>query len=540
MTKVLSKGVIASSKRRFDKDAQAYIDAIVAQGVTVSDVQSSALNIFYKTIKSQGIYSELGRMYLPIWANANANRICLKTLTTGTWNGTVTHAHGYAQSDGSTGYMDTGVNATGVGASTSSAYMCALMLTRVTSSQQMMGARVNINSVWAIAVNSSDNFTTSCMDNNGNQGNYTVNTGVNIGIMSHSRYGGERMARRRLADQRDLWGTEVRANFGTNPTPNVALFGLNISGTISNYTVAKAGAFAFGKGLSDTQDSNFTLALQTVYEACTSLVIPDVATKDYLNSTAISNMDAQYSIGQFVGGIKKLGLWNDIRVTVLNSGFNISSGTTAFSLGGGSAGNLTLVNSPTRVTDGIQITASSDRHLTVPIPSGWLNTTYGLALWALFNPNGPNPSSDNGCTQFAVQIPNSPLRWQMRHGQGGTGSTSSMITHQYTDDGTRYVNQGADWSPSYWSNKSLELFCNPSASGWRIRSSNRTSQTTANIGLGGNAFSGSTAFIKSVTGDAQSIVHAFAIVNPSVTMNTTVAEALTALYKQYISVLDLY
>jgi len=93
-----------------DPDAKGYIDAVVAAGGTVSGGQKSAINTFYKTGKSEGWYSSLKRMYLPIWAAAAPNAIDMTSLTSGTFNGTVTHAAGYIQGNGTTGYFDPGAS----------------------------------------------------------------------------------------------------------------------------------------------------------------------------------------------------------------------------------------------------------------------------------------------------------------------------------------------------------------------------------------------------------------------------------------------
>jgi hypothetical protein len=49
-------------------------------------------------------------MYLPIWASAAPNAIDMIALGSGTFNGTVTHAAGYVEGDGSTGYFDPGAS----------------------------------------------------------------------------------------------------------------------------------------------------------------------------------------------------------------------------------------------------------------------------------------------------------------------------------------------------------------------------------------------------------------------------------------------
>ncbi len=67
-----------------DPDAKAYINAVVGAGATVTSTQRNAINNFYKTGKKDGWYSQLKRMYLPIWAAASPNAIDMVVRTSGT------------------------------------------------------------------------------------------------------------------------------------------------------------------------------------------------------------------------------------------------------------------------------------------------------------------------------------------------------------------------------------------------------------------------------------------------------------------------
>jgi hypothetical protein len=89
-----------------DPDARAYIAAVETAGGTVSATQRTAVSDFYRAGKSAGWYSSIKRLYLPIWAAAAPNAICMTSLTSGTFNGTVTHGAGYVQGNGSTGYFE--------------------------------------------------------------------------------------------------------------------------------------------------------------------------------------------------------------------------------------------------------------------------------------------------------------------------------------------------------------------------------------------------------------------------------------------------
>ena len=103
----LGVGIGIGGGSRLDADAQAYIAAIEADGVTVTVEQKAAISTFVVSGKDAGWYSELKRLYLPIWAAAAPNARCLVSGTSGTFVGGVTHSAGYVTGNGTTGYFRT-------------------------------------------------------------------------------------------------------------------------------------------------------------------------------------------------------------------------------------------------------------------------------------------------------------------------------------------------------------------------------------------------------------------------------------------------
>ena len=78
-----------------------------------------AINTFVIRLKNAGIWEKIGGLWGYVGANAASHAINWKTLSSGTWNGTLTHSTGGTTGDGSTGYLNTGILATSVGSSTS-------------------------------------------------------------------------------------------------------------------------------------------------------------------------------------------------------------------------------------------------------------------------------------------------------------------------------------------------------------------------------------------------------------------------------------
>jgi hypothetical protein len=84
----------------------------------------------------------------------------------------------------------------------------------------------------------------------------------------------------------------------------------------------------------------------------------------YIGRAGITDVVAQNAINDFVLGIKNLGLWSSMVSWPLRSTQNAGTGTTAYSLGGLGTYNGTLVNSPTRGVDGINLVGSPTPSIT--------------------------------------------------------------------------------------------------------------------------------------------------------------------------------
>ena len=91
LSNMLGGGMVAG----LDPDAKAYVNAVIATGVTVTGLQRNAINNFIEGEKTASRWSIHKRLYLPIWANAAANAICLRSLTSGTFVNSPTMGAGF-------------------------------------------------------------------------------------------------------------------------------------------------------------------------------------------------------------------------------------------------------------------------------------------------------------------------------------------------------------------------------------------------------------------------------------------------------------
>jgi hypothetical protein len=98
-----------------DIDAAAYIIAITQTGITVSTIQSAAINSFIEGEKIAGRWSNIKRFYLPIWGVAAANAIDMVARGSGTFVGGVTHSARFFTTNGTTGAFRDNATITSLG-----------------------------------------------------------------------------------------------------------------------------------------------------------------------------------------------------------------------------------------------------------------------------------------------------------------------------------------------------------------------------------------------------------------------------------------
>lgn len=105
-----ASGLPHGSAASYDTDAQAYFDALLLDGITPSAAQKLAISNYFITLKADSNFTPIKALYLPIWADVDAND--LNAVNPGTYDltfgGTVTQASGYIEGDGTTGFASAG------------------------------------------------------------------------------------------------------------------------------------------------------------------------------------------------------------------------------------------------------------------------------------------------------------------------------------------------------------------------------------------------------------------------------------------------
>ena len=259
-----------------DPDAKAYINAVVAAGATVTSTQRTAINNFVKGEKAGSRWTLLKRLYLPIWGIAAPNAICMTSLTSGTFNGTVTHASGYVSSNGTTGYFLLDQAPASLGLTTSSGSVYALVTANSAFSAQTVLGRTQ----------DGNNTRTGFFGGGANSRTVQISSSVSVTYSdADSRcivIGSRTSTTTTSAYTRKSTGFTTVINEGASSVGAVGTvqpmtyMAWNNNGTISNFapSTVQFGAYGMGLGMTSAQAENFSAGLKTLWETCTGFVLP--------------------------------------------------------------------------------------------------------------------------------------------------------------------------------------------------------------------------------------------------------------------------
>jgi len=271
-----------------DPDASAYIALLEGDGVSVSNAQKTAIEAFYTTGKEEGWYSGLVRVYLPIWEAAAPNARCLVSGTSGTFEGSFTHAAGYAHPDSasSSNRFDTHYKLLD-SLTTEDACLMALAYDAVAPHDRAINASnktiIGSGSITAnsIRINTSGSSLTPKGVWLGAVANdpFALSYFGSHGVMLSNRKGGTTTFSRRTgsnsgntfeedSDTATLTGT-YNNNFPITGYGSAA----GTTGAGSQATDSNAGALGISSGFDATERANYTDAVKTLWETCTGITL---------------------------------------------------------------------------------------------------------------------------------------------------------------------------------------------------------------------------------------------------------------------------
>jgi hypothetical protein len=262
---------IAASRR--DADADAYMGLVQAAGGTVTADQRDYINDWFRGEKIASRWDSIKRFYLPIWGVAAANAICLRSLTSGTFVGSVTHGAGFVLSDTTTGYMDTNVGLTTLGLSLSSYHFAGLYkASSAKANSNLFGAQSGSNVSRMFITGTT--YTADLSSVTLGRATGTVASGDRLGIFTFSGAASNRFLKRRKTSGVSTLGSTTTTITAQPNNLNVAFLARNNSGAIDSFCGEEIGAFSIGLELTDAQDDAYSLALKNLWEGTTGLTLP--------------------------------------------------------------------------------------------------------------------------------------------------------------------------------------------------------------------------------------------------------------------------
>jgi hypothetical protein len=262
---------IAASRR--DADAYAYISAIRTAGATVTAAQRDYINDFIRAEKIASRWASIKRFYLPIWGVAAANAICLRSLTSGTFVGGVTHGSGYVQGNGTSGSLLLNANLPTMGVGHTDIAMGGLCYIAPTlfgrnlfSSFDNVSSMVDLLHNSAVLINSRIGSLFTAAIASLVPANAAAHRGVIIGS-----YDGTSRFVKILRSSGITTGTGLAAATGATPTstPRFMADSRNL-----NWSDAGYGAFYISTGMTTSNADLFITAVETLWEGTTGLTLP--------------------------------------------------------------------------------------------------------------------------------------------------------------------------------------------------------------------------------------------------------------------------
>jgi len=248
-----------------------YVAALRAAGATVTSTQQAAISTFISGEIAAGRWSKHKRLYFPIWGLAAANAICMKSLISGTFSGSVTHtSEGVNVTTGGAGNMNTNTNLGDLGI-TKTNFHFAMLLPNGPEDNYSIPFSVN-------------NFTTSSIFPFWNDGySYTrvmerqfltdiFNYTGSVVSMGNDSVAGNLYLKQKVDTNTasDIIAGSVATAF---PAANLFILGLPGGEVSMNNPI---GAFSTSTELSSAQDTDYVSALTTLWETCVGRTLSPV------------------------------------------------------------------------------------------------------------------------------------------------------------------------------------------------------------------------------------------------------------------------
>lgn len=247
----------------YDTDAQAYFNA---NTTITSAADKNAINIFYLGLKSDGIYTKIKAMYLPIWGSAAACKWNLVNPVDTNAAYRLTFSTGWT-------YSSSGITPTNAYASTFLSPFSSLTANNIHLSYY---SRTNVGATSSTEIGCASSggsiqhslslyttFGTQKLFCAGNAGAYAVGIANSdtLGLCVGSRTSATSA---KLYMDGSLLKTNTTSYTGGYANVGITLAANNINGSISEYSTKQCSFSSIGDGLTDTEVTNFYNRVQTL------------------------------------------------------------------------------------------------------------------------------------------------------------------------------------------------------------------------------------------------------------------------------------
>jgi hypothetical protein len=221
----------------------------------------NALDAFIKGEKTAGRWDSIKRLYLPIWESAAPNAICMKSLTSGTFSGAMTHAVKGVYATNIAGNMNTNTNLGALGITNTSYHFALLMPDGAEENESIPFSVNNTSNLNSIYISWNDGFSSlRIMDQ-------TFYGGIVTNLPSIMTTGNDSAAGNIYFKERLSGSTGVDTIEGsvTRPFPSANLFMIGLNNISFGSMNKPIGAFSASTELSSAQDTAYTTALRNLY-----------------------------------------------------------------------------------------------------------------------------------------------------------------------------------------------------------------------------------------------------------------------------------
>lgn len=247
---------VAGGTVAYDADAQAYFTANTA---ITSSADKNAINTFYLGLKSDGIYTKIKAMYLPIWGSASASKWNLVNPldTNGAFRLTF-HGTSWAFSSGGMTPTNAYANTYITSLTTNSNSLGSYVRTNQTSNAVICGSYISAAQMYQMNISTGTGY-------------YYYSTTTNVETASAiADSKGFFIATTRSSNDREIYrnGTSLTTKTTNETTVNTNIANYlgsrNANGVADSFSSQQISFHFQGLGLTDTEVTNFYNRVQTL------------------------------------------------------------------------------------------------------------------------------------------------------------------------------------------------------------------------------------------------------------------------------------